>query len=113
MSGPTKCIWPWLWQSQNPPQLSGPEFSPFRTGERLSLRFKTASLIGVAVLLLVSALYAVLAKRNTDESLVLERSEVARILKQATSTIESEYQSLETLTLDWAVWDTAYDFVRF
>ena len=23
------------------------------------------------------------------------------------------FQSLETLTLDWAVWDTAYDFVRF
>ena len=84
-----------------------------RNGDRLSLRLKTASLIGVAVLLLVSLLFAVLAKRNTDESLVLERSEVVRILKRATSTIEAEYQSLETLTLDWAVWDTAYDFVRF
>ncbi len=79
----------------------------------MSLRLKTASLIGAAVLLLVAALYAVLAKRNTDESLALERTEVVRILKRATSTIEAEYQSLETLTLDWAVWDTAYDFVRF
>jgi sensor domain CHASE-containing protein len=79
----------------------------------VSLRLKTASLIGVAVLLLVALLYAVLAKRNTDESLALERNEVVRILKRATSTIEAEYQSLETLTLDWAVWDTAYDFVRF
>jgi HD-GYP domain-containing protein (c-di-GMP phosphodiesterase class II)/sensor domain CHASE-containing protein len=79
----------------------------------VSLRLKTASLIGVAVLLLVAGLYAVLAKRNTDESLALERTEVVRILKRATSTIEAEYQSLETLTLDWAVWDTAYDFVRF
>jgi HD-GYP domain-containing protein (c-di-GMP phosphodiesterase class II)/sensor domain CHASE-containing protein len=78
----------------------------------VSLRLKTASLIGVAVLLLVSVLYAVLAKRNTDESLTLERSEVVRVLKRANSTIEAEFQSLETLTLDWAVWDTAYDFVR-
>jgi HD-GYP domain-containing protein (c-di-GMP phosphodiesterase class II) len=77
----------------------------------VSLRLKTASLIGVAVLLLVAALYAVLAKRNTDESLALERTEVVRILKRATNTIEAEFQSLETLTLDWAVWDTAYDFV--
>jgi putative nucleotidyltransferase with HDIG domain len=79
----------------------------------VSLRLKTASLIGVAVLLLVAALFAVLAKRNTDEALVLERNEVIRILKRASSNIESEFQSLETLTLDWAVWDTAYDFVRF
>ena len=79
----------------------------------MSLRLKTASLIGAAVLLLVAALYAVLANRNTDESLALERSEVVRILKRATSTIEAEYQSLETLTLDWAVWDTAYDFVLY
>jgi CHASE4 domain len=79
----------------------------------VSLRLKTASLIGVAVLLLVAGLYAVLAKRNTDEALVLERNEVVRTLKRASSNIESEFQSLETLTLDWAVWDTAYDFVRF
>lgn len=79
----------------------------------MSLRSKTASLIGVAVLLLVAVLYAVLAKRNTDEALVLERNEVVRILKRASSNVESEFQSLETLTLDWAVWDTAYDFVRF
>jgi putative nucleotidyltransferase with HDIG domain len=79
----------------------------------VSLRLKTASLIGVAVLLLVAVLYAVLAKRNTDEALVLERNEVVRILKRASGNIESEFQSLETLTLDWAVWDTAYDFVRF
>jgi sensor domain CHASE-containing protein len=79
----------------------------------VSLRSKTASLIGVAVLLLVAVLYAVLAKRNTDEALVLERNEVTRILKRASSNVESEFQSLETLTLDWAVWDTAYDFVRF
>jgi HD-GYP domain-containing protein (c-di-GMP phosphodiesterase class II)/sensor domain CHASE-containing protein len=79
----------------------------------VSLRLKTASLIGVAVLLLVAVLYAVLAKRNTDEALVLERNEVVRTLKRASSNIESEFQSLETLTLDWAVWDTAYDFVRF
>jgi HD-GYP domain-containing protein (c-di-GMP phosphodiesterase class II)/sensor domain CHASE-containing protein len=78
----------------------------------VSLRLKTASLIGVAVLLLVSGLYALLAKRNTDESLGLERAEVGRILKRATSTIEAEFGSLETLSLDWAVWDTAYDFVR-
>lgn len=37
----------------------------------MSLRLKTASLIGAAVLLLVAALYAVLAKRNTDHSLEL------------------------------------------
>jgi putative nucleotidyltransferase with HDIG domain len=79
----------------------------------VSLRSKTASLIGVAVLLLVAVLYAVLAKRNTDEALLLERNEVVRILKRASSNVESEFQSLETLTLDWAVWDTAYDFVRF
>jgi putative nucleotidyltransferase with HDIG domain len=79
----------------------------------VSLRSKTATLIGVAVLLLVAVLYAVLAKRNTNEALVLERNEVVRILKRATSNIEAEFQSLETLTLDWAVWDTAYDFVRF
>jgi HD-GYP domain-containing protein (c-di-GMP phosphodiesterase class II)/sensor domain CHASE-containing protein len=82
-------------------------------GQAVSLRLKTASLIGAAVLLLVAGLYAVLAKRNADESLALERSEVVRILKRATGTIEAEYQSLETLTLDWAVWDTAYDFVRY
>jgi HD-GYP domain-containing protein (c-di-GMP phosphodiesterase class II)/sensor domain CHASE-containing protein len=79
----------------------------------VGLRLKTASLIGAAVLVLLAVLYAVLAKRNADESLVLERAEVVSVLKRATSTIEAEFAALETLTLDWAVWDTAYDFVRY
>jgi sensor domain CHASE-containing protein len=110
---PSSVIWARECNPQNSLRQPRLEILPFGDGERLSLRLKTASLIGVAVLLLVSVLYAVLAKRNTDESLVLEQTEVQQILKRATSTIEAEFQSLETLTLDWAVWDTAYDFVRF
>ena len=53
-----------------------------------------------------------LSNRSSAEFARLERAEMSRNLTRAVATIESELGALETLTLDWAVYDDAFDYVR-
>jgi HD-GYP domain-containing protein (c-di-GMP phosphodiesterase class II)/sensor domain CHASE-containing protein len=78
----------------------------------MGLRSKTALFVGLPVLVLVGLLYTVLSTRSSGEFLKLERTEMSRNLTRAVATIGTEMKALETLTLDWAVYDDAYDYVR-
>ena len=78
----------------------------------MGLRSKTALFVGLPVLILVGLLYFVLSNRSSAEFTRLEQAEMSRNLTRAVATIESEMSALETLTLDWAVYDDAYDFLR-
>ena len=78
----------------------------------MGLRAKTAWILGLCVIVLVALLYAILAARNTAEFAQLEREEIKRNLTRATNTIRADLDALETTTLDWSVWDDAYEFLR-
>jgi putative nucleotidyltransferase with HDIG domain len=78
----------------------------------MQLRAKTALIVGGSILVLMLAVYALLAQQNTFETLQLERSEMSRNLVRASNAIKNELHQLETMTLDWAVWDEAYNYVR-
>jgi HD-GYP domain-containing protein (c-di-GMP phosphodiesterase class II) len=80
-------------------------------GVGLDLRAKTALTLGTCVIALVSVLYWVLGARNTAEFMQLEREDMQRNLKRAVNAIRADLDALETLTLDWAVWDAAHDFL--
>jgi sensor domain CHASE-containing protein len=78
----------------------------------VGLRAKTALILGGVVIALVTVLYLVLGGMNTEEYRRLEDEEVVRNLSRAASAIEEELETLETLILDWAVWDDAYEYAR-
>jgi len=78
----------------------------------MGLRSKTALFVGLPVLILVGLLYFALSNRSSAEFSRLEHLEMSRNLTRAVATIGSELSALETLTLDWAVYDQAYDYLQ-
>jgi putative nucleotidyltransferase with HDIG domain len=78
----------------------------------MQLRAKTALIIGGVITALMLVIYALLAQQNTFETLELEHAEMSRNLVRASNAISNELDQLETMTLDWAVWDEAFDYAR-
>ncbi len=76
----------------------------------MQLRAKTALIVGGSIMALMVVVYALLAQQNTFETLQLERSEMSRNLVRASNAINNELDQLEIMTLDWAVWDEAFDY---
>ncbi len=56
--------------------------------------------------------YALLYKQTLDTALSLEQSELSRNLTRARNAVASELLQLETTTLDWAVFDEAYEYLQ-
>jgi HD-GYP domain-containing protein (c-di-GMP phosphodiesterase class II)/sensor domain CHASE-containing protein len=78
----------------------------------VGLRIKTVLTLGLCVAVLIAVLYAFLGARNTAEFAFIERREITLHLERIINTIRADLDALETTTLDWAVWDEAYEYLK-
>ena len=78
----------------------------------MGLRIKTVLALSLCVTALVAFLYSLLGARTTTEFSRLEREDIQRNLQRIVNAIRADLDALETITLDWAVWDDAYTYLR-
>jgi HD-GYP domain-containing protein (c-di-GMP phosphodiesterase class II)/sensor domain CHASE-containing protein len=77
----------------------------------LNLRLKTILTVSICVFILMLTVYILLGQRTISAALELEQKDLSRNLTRAKNAVISELRQLETTTLDWAVFDEAYEFV--
>ncbi len=77
----------------------------------MNLRLKTILTVSIGVCILMLTVYALLAERSLSAALQLERDDLSRNLTRAKNAVTGELQQLETTTLDWSVFDEAYEYV--
>ncbi|MEY4531072.1 MAG: hypothetical protein RLZZ156_1793, partial [Deinococcota bacterium] len=75
------------------------------------MRFKTILTVSICVFILMLMVYILLGQRTIGAALELEEKDLSRNLTRAKNAVVSELRQLETTTLDWAVFDEAYEFV--
>lgn len=78
----------------------------------MSLRLKTILTLGGIIALSLALIAWILAGRNQLEFNQLERRDIERDLNRAVNAVRAELGALETTTLDWAVWDDAYGYLK-
>ncbi len=80
--------------------------------QRMKLRTKTIITVSIGVFLLILTVYGLLAQQTLQAAEKLEQSELSRNMVRAKNAVLNELRQLQTITLDWGVYDDAYDYAR-
>lgn len=78
----------------------------------MNLRLKTILTVSLGVCLLMLAVYGLLSARTITAALELEQRDLNRNLTRAKNAVMTELTQLEMTTLDWGVFDEAYNYVE-
>ncbi len=77
----------------------------------MNLRQKTVLTVSLGVFILMLAVYWLLSQQTISAALSLEQKDLTRNVTRAKNAIVNELRQLEMTTLDWAVFDEAYDYL--
>jgi PAS domain S-box-containing protein len=78
----------------------------------MSLRSKTAIIIGTALAALILVLYAVLSQALVSGFSHVENTSARQNLDRVSAAIHAQQADLERVAVDWGVWDETYQFVQ-
>lgn len=78
----------------------------------MSIRTKTLTLIGLTLIILISALYAISQLILLRDYIALEDQNVERNVQRALNAVETKVTFIHNTSIDWAHWDDTYTFLQ-